>query len=149
MSISKIEIDRRLASVSLEALKEKVARATEERKELLNRQHELDEQISSLSSEIVRLEKILDNSAQKGPSGKRRRKGQNRREILDLLRSLPPGRGMTAKEIAEHLDMPFGSARSVLEKDKNEFIKDANGLWFLKERIEEANEKAARDDLPF
>jgi len=149
MSTSKIEIDRRLASVSLEALKEKVARATEERKELLNRQHELDEQISSLSSEIVRLEKILDNSGQERPSGKRRRKGQNRLEILNLLRSLPAGRRMSAKEIADALDMPFGSARSVLEKGKNEFVKDVNGLWFLKERIEETNEKAARDDLPF
>ena len=136
--MSTIEVDERFAQQTVDDLR--IALATLERE-----RDDLTAKIAATTDRIANWEKRIGRaSSVKKPRAPRRKKGQNRTDILALFQS-SPGQGMTMTAIAEATSIPWSSTRNVLKKYDTLFREDElSSLWYLR-RNGHAEESRAGD----
>lgn len=104
----KLDISPQEARLFLDSL---IRNRNELKKELAQTRETLqqvEEQIEKLSGQI-------NSSPAKSPHRKRRRRGQNLEDVIDLLSRNP--QGLMISDIASRLEINVNSIRSVLKKD--------------------------------
>lgn len=60
--------------------------------------------------------------------GERRKKGENKRLLLDLYRAAPD-KSYTVSELAKALSVPATSLQNVLNRSTDEFEQDGDSRW--------------------